>query len=167
MKLEQEMLKEQAKQTGQFIDLDRDKTIYDIYTKGKSSFAGNFFGARQSNGFKKTALKNRENSLDDRTKTFFPSSGQKAKQSPYQLEKTKINFSKMKPESPYQEFRKIQKPMANKGSLSIFDEPVIIQSGPVNMSSFVEVDSRNELPTASHLDSLESIPKKGKTAVSS
>lgn len=81
-----------------------------------------------------------------------------------------------KGESPFQGLKKenfIKKP---KGSLSIFDDPVIIQSGPVNKSSFVEVTnqsvgSRNEMLMGSSSqiinDSLENLPKKGKTAVAS
>jgi hypothetical protein len=54
------MLKEQQKQTGAFVDPDREKTIYNIYTKGKPQLlSGNFFGSRQNNtnGFAKSAFK--------------------------------------------------------------------------------------------------------------
>lgn len=47
--MQMDIMKEQQKQTGSFVDPDRDKTIYDIYTKGKpQAFSGTFFGNRQT-----------------------------------------------------------------------------------------------------------------------
>ena len=45
-----EALKEHQKQTGSIGDAqDRDRTIFDIYTKGKPKlFGGSFFGSRQN-----------------------------------------------------------------------------------------------------------------------
>jgi hypothetical protein len=64
-----EALKEQQKQTGSLIEpgMDRDRTIFDIYTKGKSKlFAGIFFKNRQNiaQSHGKTSFKRKDTSQE-------------------------------------------------------------------------------------------------------
>lgn len=66
-----EAMRIQAKEKGSLIDptMDRDKTIFDIYTRTKPNnmFAGTFFGNRQAtNGFAKSGFKARDISFDQK-----------------------------------------------------------------------------------------------------